>query len=64
MAIEDLKPIQRYETQVCGSCHDDEPMGEHPDGAWCRWEDVEKVLDEVNKQLLDHLTGIIEGITK
>lgn len=61
MSIEDLKPIQRYEF-----LREDEDyfvrMVEDKDGEYCKWEDVEKVLDEVNKQLLDHLKDVLDSI--
>lgn len=69
MAIEDLKPIQRYEINI-GGTDGDEYIESEPDkdGEWCKWSDVEKVLDEVNlnliKQVMEQLKDMSAKINR
>jgi len=64
MAIEDLKPIQRYEIEAESSMFGSNlDICKDKDGEWCKWEDVAKVLDEVNK-LAREVKGDIAKIKK
>lgn len=66
MAIEDLKPIQRYEFEDDPSYKNEyhEILMPNKDGEWCKWEDVDKAWDEVTKILLDHLTETLKDLAK
>lgn len=61
MAIEDLKPIQRYDLSVYESGMFGSSLDIEKDntGEWCKWEDVEKVMEELIdlRECVDNVLG-------